>query len=298
MYRYVGYTALLLFSISLCIFCIDRNALAQDDVLAKIGDRKITISDLDKTIGYLDSQKQKIIEQNPQLKEQLLRQLVQSIVISDLAKKDGYDKKPEVVDQLEIFKDSFLANIYLQKEVIEKFTVSEEDMKSYYETHEEEFKKPEMVKARHILIKIDAGASEEEKKKAQEQAGDILKKIKAGDDFAKLASEFSDDNVSKTNGGDLGFFARGSMVKPFEDAAFALKPGEISDIVETRFGYHIIKVDEKKDAEIEPFDTVKERINQKLLQDGTRSKITEFIDKSMEDAGVELHLELITGIKE
>ncbi len=293
MYRYAGYVSVLLFLISLCIFLIDGNALAQDDVLAKIGDRKITISDLNKAIGYLDSQKQKIIEQNPQLKEQLLRQLVQSIVIADLAKKDGYDKKPEVVDQLEIFKDSFLANIYLQKEVIEKFTVSEEDMKSYYETHEEEFKKPEMVKARHILVMVEKSASEEEKHKAKEKAEDILKKIKSGDDFVKLASEFSDDTLSKPNGGDLGFFARGRMVKPFEDAAFALKPGEISDIVETQFGYHIIKVDEKKGAEIEPFDTVKDRINQKLLQDSTRSKITEFIDKAMEDAGVEFNIELL-----
>jgi peptidyl-prolyl cis-trans isomerase C len=87
------------------------------------------------------------------------------------------------------------------------------------------------------------------------------------------------------------------MVKSFEEAAFALKPGEVSGIVESPFGYHIIKVEERKDSAIEPYDAVKERINQKLLQDRKRSTVSEFIDKAMKDAKVEIHPELITGTK-
>jgi len=270
-------------------------AFAQDDVLAKFGSKTITVSDYNKIIGYLDTEKQKVIEKNPQLKENVLRQLVQSMVISELARKAGFDKRPEVQEQLEFFKNNFLANEYLRKEVAAKDTVSEDDVKSYYDTHQDEFKTPEMVKARHILIKVDKSASEEDKKQAQKKAEDILSKIKAGEDFAKLASEFSDDPGSKSKGGDLGFFARGRMVKPFEDAAFALKVGEVSGIVESPFGYHIIKAEERKDAGVETYDTAKDKIRQRLVQERAKSTVTEFIDKAMKDANVELHPELLTG---
>jgi peptidyl-prolyl cis-trans isomerase C len=268
-----------------------------DDVLAKIGNKKITISDFNRILGYFDSERQKMIENNPQLKEKILRQLVQGMVVSELAKKAGFDKRPEIKKQLDFFKDNFLANEFLKTEVADKITVSEDDMKSYYDTHQDEFKTPEMVRARHILIRVDKSASEEDKKKAKEKAEDILKRIHAGEDFAKLASDLSDDPVSKSKGGDLGFFPRGMMVKSFEEAAFALKPGEVSGIVESPFGYHIIKVEERKDSTIEPYDMVKNTINQKLLQDRKGPKVSEFIDKAMKDAKVEIHLELITGSK-
>jgi len=270
-------------------------AFAQDDVLVKFGSRTITVSDYNKIIGYLDTEKQKVLEKNPQLKENVLRQLVQSMLISELATKAGFDKRPEVQEQLEFFKNNFLANEYLRKEVAAKVAVSEDDVKSYYDTHQDEFKTPEMVKAQHILIKVDKSASEEDKKQARKKAEDILNKIKAGEDFAKLASEFSDDPGSKSKGGELGFFARGRMVKSFEDAAFALKPGEVSGIVESPFGYHIIKVEERNDAGVEPYDTAKDKIKQKLVQERAKTTVTEFMDKAMKDANVEIHPELLTG---
>jgi peptidyl-prolyl cis-trans isomerase C len=291
MYRNVVYLAVLVFSISLGVY---GNALAQDDVLAKFGDREITISDLNKTIGFLDSQKQEMIEQNPQLKEQLLSQLVQSIVIADMARKAGYDKQADVIDRLKFFTDNYLATEYLKREVVNKITVSEDDIKSYYDTHMDEFKTPEMLRVRHILISVDTGASEEEKQKAKEKAEDILNKINSGEDFTKLASEFSDDTTTKLKGGDLGFISRGRLVKPFEDAMFALKPGEVSNVVETQFGYHIIKAEEKKDAGVESFDSVKDKIKQKMIQERMQSEVLRFIEKAMKEAGVEFHTELLT----
>jgi peptidyl-prolyl cis-trans isomerase C len=294
MRKYLG----IVVSLLLVMVSIHGNVSAKDDdVVAKIGDRKITLSEFNKIIGYLDSEKQKLVEKTPQFKENLLQQYIQGIVISNLAKKEGFDKNPQLNEQLELIKDNYIAIEYLKKEVTNKVEVSEEDMKAYYESHKDEFNMPEMVRARHILIKTDPSASDNDNKKAREKAEDILKQIKAGEDFAKLASDLSDDPGSKTKGGDLGFFPKGIMVKSFEDVAFSLKPGEVSGIVETQFGYHIIKVEEKKEAGMEPFDTAKEKIKQKLLPEPTKIKVKEFIDKAMKDANIEIHPEILMGGK-
>jgi peptidyl-prolyl cis-trans isomerase C len=282
----------------LVMLFIQANVSAADDaVVAKIGERKITMKDFKRITDYFDPERQKMLETNPQLKETVLKQFVQSIVISDLAKQKGFDKKPEIAEQLQFFSDNFLANEYLKREKAQKITVSDDELKSYYDSHTGEFKTPEMVKARHILVKVENTASEDEKKKAKEKADMYLKKIKDGEDFAKLASEVSDDPSSKVKGGDLGFFQKGRMVKPFEDAAFSLKPGEVSSVVETQFGFHILKVEDKKDSTTESFDAVKERLRQKLLQDKTRQEITEFIDKAMLDSKTELYPDVLMGEK-
>jgi peptidyl-prolyl cis-trans isomerase C len=278
------------------VMLIHGNAFAKDDdIVAKIGNKKITVSEFNKLIGYLDPERQQMIESNPELKATLLTQLVQSMVISDLAKKKGFDKKPEIVQQIKFFSDSFLSTEYLKKEVVQKISIPESELKQYYDSHQEEFKTPEMVRARHILVRVAQGASEEDKKKALEKAKDIVKKIQGGEEFEKLAVEFSDDQGTKSKGGDLGFFPRGRMVKTFEDAVFALKPGEVSDPIETQFGYHIIKVEEQKEPSTEPFETAKGKINEKLLQEQIRTKVTEFIDKSLKNSGAEIHPEVLTG---
>ena len=296
MRKYFGIIVSLLL-VMVMVFIHGNVSAKDDDVVAKIGDRKITLSEFNKMLGYLDSEKQKLIEKNPQLKENLLQQYIQGIVISKLAKKKGFDKNLELKEQLEMIKDNYIAIEYLKKEVANKVEVSEEDIKAYYESHKDEFKTPEMVRSRHILIKTDPSASDNDKKNAKEKAEDILKKIKSGEDFAKLASDISDDTGSKPKGGELGFFPKGRMVQSFEDAAFSLKPGEVSGIVETQFGYHIIKVEEKKEPGMEPFDTAKEKIKQKLLQERTKTKVTEFIEKAMKEANIEVHTEILMGVK-
>lgn len=282
----------------LLMMFIQANVFAQDNaVVAKIGERKITLADFKRVTDYFDAERQKMLETNPQLKETVLRQFIQSMVISDLAKQKGFDRNPEIKEQLQFFSDNFLANEYLKREIAQKVTVSDDELKSYYESHKDEFKTQDMVKARHILVRVDNSASDDEKKKAKEKTELYLKKIKDGEDFAKLASDFSDDPGSKAKGGDLGFFPRGRMVKPFDDAAFSLKPGETSGIVETQFGFHIIKVEDRKDSSVESFDVVKERLKQKLSQDRTRKELTDFIDKAMKDSKTEIYPDVLTGDK-
>lgn len=142
--------------------------------------------------------------------------------------------------------------------------VTEAEAKKYYDENISMYTNDEEVKASHILIKTE-GMDEADKTKAKTDLGGILSKVKDGADFSELAKTHS-GCPSSAKGGDLGFFTRGRMVKPFSDAAFPMKVGEVSDIVETRFGYHIIKVTDRKEAGTQSFESVKDSVIERLGQ--------------------------------
>jgi len=148
-----------------------------------------------------------------------------------------------------------------------QITVSPEEISQYYSDFSEEFWEPEKVHARHILIKADPSAQERGREDAKKKAEEILARIKKGESFEELAKKYSQDQATAAEGGDLGFFARGQMVKAFEDAAFALKPSEVSGVVETRFGFHIIKVEAISEEGVKPLEAVKEQIRATLLDE-------------------------------
>ena len=160
-------------------------------------------------------------------------------------------------------KDDFISGEEPTEDEIAAFVKDgEEEIQKYYDTHTSEFRNEEEVKARHILLKVEEGADETV---IEAKAKEIYEKAKAeGADFAKLAEEYS-EGPTKTKGGDLGWFGRKRMVKEFEDKAFAMKAGEVSEPVKTMFGWHIIKVEERKEAQDRAFDTVKEEIAKKVL---------------------------------
>jgi len=285
-------------SLLLILLFVPGASFSQEDaVVAKIGEKNITLSDFNKTLNFYDPEKLKAIEKNQQVKEQILLQMVQAMVVSRVAIQNGFDAKPDIKEHLELLKNGFLANEYIKREVLQKVAVSDNDLQAYYNANKDEFKTPEMVKARHILFLVDASATDEAKKKVYEKAAETVKKIKKGEDFAKLATELTGDPGSQSKGGDIGFVARGKTVKPFEDALFALKTGEVSDVIETKFGYHIIKAEEKKGASEEPFDAVKEKIRQQITQERAKSAFTEFIDKAMKDSKAEIFPEALSGEK-
>ena len=175
---------------------------------------------------------------------------------------------------------------YIDEKIIKQLTITEEDAKSFYDKSIEKFKQPEQVQASHILINVDATADEKKKEEALSTIKDIQKRLKQGGDFAELAKEKS-QCPSASRGGDLGYFARGKMVPSFEEAAFSLTPGKISDIVETKFGYHLIKVVDKKPADTIAFDDVKESIQQYLRADSAKKEIAAHVEKLMKKAKIE-----------
>lgn len=149
--------------------------------------------------------------------------------------------------------------------------VSEEEVRTYFDLNKEDYGKPKKVSARHILFKVGPDAKAEEIDEARKKAVNVLKQARSGTDFGKLARKYSDDPGSRTKGGDLGFFTRDRMVKPFSDAAFAMKPGEISEPVRTRFGWHIIKVEVVQEAKEPVLAEVADEIRSKILKDAART---------------------------
>lgn len=150
---------------------------------------------------------------------------------------------------------------YLPQEFAALAKPSDEAITAYYDAHRDDrFTAPEEVRARHILFKLEPGADEKARAAARKKAEDALAKAKGGADFAKLAKERSEDTATAAEGGDLGTFGRGKMIAPFETAAFALEPGGISEVVETPFGFHVIKVEEKRAGGPKPLDTVRAEI--------------------------------------
>ncbi len=143
--------------------------------------------------------------------------------------------------------------------------ITDEQVATFYKENQEIIKVPEQVKASHILFKVAADASEADIEAAKTKAEGARKRALAGEDFAKLATELS-EGPSAPGGGDLGFFARDRMVKPFADAAFALEIGGTSEVVLTQFGYHVIRVTDRKAGNMPPLDEVKDRIRQGLQQ--------------------------------
>jgi peptidyl-prolyl cis-trans isomerase C len=176
---------------------------------------------------------------------------------------------------------------YVEKTIVPKVTVTEEDARKFYDQNPDKFTKPESVRASHILIGADPKATDEDKKKAREKAEKLRKDLAGGADFAKLAKENS-TCPSSQQGGDLGYFGKGQMVAPFEQAAFALKPGETSDVVETQFGYHIIKLTEKKGAEKVEFKEVRPRIEDFLKNQKVGAAVNDYLAEARKGAKIEI----------
>jgi len=184
----------------------------------------------------------------------------------------------------DLIEDSDLVNQLLMK-LGEGIEISDEEISTFYTENPTYFEASEEVSARHILFKAEAGADAETKAVAKAKAEAARKRALAGEDFATLATELS-EGPSAPKGGDLGFFSKDRMVPPFSEAAFALKPGEISGVVETRFGYHVIKVEERTEARTVPLEEVKDRIRQGLSQEGQQGRIEALLADLREKAEI------------
>jgi peptidyl-prolyl cis-trans isomerase C len=237
--------------------------------------------------------------------ENLLDEEVKKAGIT-VTEKDINDKVNEILTQQGVTMDGFKQMLQMQGMTFEQVMqqieknagyeklmelkageadINDAEALAFYEKNKEDFNTPEQVQASHILIKVEPSATPEAKTAAKEKIEKILKQVKEGGDFAALARENS-DCPSKAKGGDLGLFERGQMVKEFEQAAFALQPGQVSDVVETQFGYHIIKVTDHKAAGMTSFEKAKDGIVKNLQQGKKNQLFRQYVQKLREEANV------------
>lgn len=282
------------------------------DPIVKVNGKVITRREVDRAIKVLSAQN-RMGQQLPEdavidqlVSSELLYQAGAKLQVPDLDKQvaakiaESKEKFPDnaafekalksaslTQKELEelIRRDIIISNL-VEKEITPKITVSEADAKKFYDQNIDKFKQGDRIRASHILCGVDPKATNAEKMKAKEKAEELLKEIKAGKDFAELARTNS-TCPSKTQGGDLGFFGKGQMVPAFENAAFALKPGEVSNVVETQFGYHIIKVTEIKEAGFTSFDEVKDKIEGYLKNLKVQKAVNDYVAQLKEKAKIE-----------
>jgi peptidyl-prolyl cis-trans isomerase D len=212
------------------------------------------------------------------------------IKISDKQIEEYYNKNQEKFRVPETASISYLE--FTPKEMAKYEKVTDEEIKQYYEAYKDNYKQDAKVKASHILISVDENADKAEVKKAKAKIEKIYAQAKKGADFAKLAQKYS-EGPSSTVGGELGWFDKKSMVKPFADKAFSMKVGDVSEPVRTRFGFHIIKLEDKKEAGTQTLADVKSKIKATISEDKAAGSIHEKLDNAIDMAASGMKLEKI-----
>jgi peptidyl-prolyl cis-trans isomerase C len=294
-----------------------------EDRVAAVDGSVITQEDFNREMsrvkqGLLNMGKPLIDSQLSELKKEVLEQLINRELLYQESQRKGIRvREVEVDEELKVLKKGFdsdaefksalkeanLSEFEVKSQIkrglaidefitghfVEKVTISDEEVRAYYESHPESFKQPEQVRASHILIIIDPQADRPKRSSVRKKIEEIRQKLQKGEDFAALAKEFS-QGPSSAKGGDLGYFRRGQMTKPFEDAAFALRPGEVSDIVETKFGYHLIKVIEKEPETTIAFEGIREALGRYLTQEKVQKEVNLYVQKLKENAKIKVYL--------
>ncbi len=238
---------------------------AEDKVIAVIGDRELTTSDLAGAGQDIGARFESLPEDRR--KAALLDALIDIIAVSELAETEGFGKEEVFIARMKLLRQRVLHNFYVTKTISDK--ISDEEVKSRFDV---EASKVEQIKARHILVKTE------------DEANEIIKMLDGGADFVELAKKKS-TGPSGPNGGDLGFFGKGQMVPEFEKAAFALEIGKhTAKAAKTKFGYHVIKLEERRTAPPPEYETLKAKYRQLIL----REKYGELIKNTREKLKVKI----------
>jgi peptidyl-prolyl cis-trans isomerase C len=247
-------------------------AAQADPIVIAAGDLSIRQSEFESALKSLPAEYQQYAAGAG--KKQFAEDYLRMKMLAAEGMKSGLDKDPDVVSQLALMRENLVAQAQLAK--IEKgITLSDDDLKKKYEANKDQY---EQVKARHILIAFKGSPAAQEGKtelteeQAKAKADDLRKQIAGGASFDELAKKESDDVGSGARGGDLGAFGRGQMVPEFEKAAFEAKAGDLTQVVRTQFGYHIIKVDEHAST---PFEQVKPTLEKNERQARMQAKLEE-----------------------
>ena len=260
-------------------------------VVGKTGDYILREADLERLIDSQPADLAATLHGDAGQRASFVKQVLQVKAIAARARKDNFDRKPEIREQLGNVIDQYLAQEYVARTVSEPVTVTEDELKAYYREHTRELEMPESVKARQIFIACSDEATLEQRAKAKAKAAQILERLGRGDDFARLAKEQSEDDTA-AKGGELGILTPGKTNSPdFEKAVFALKTGETSKVIQTPFGLHIVRVEEHRGKRPATFQETGEYIRAVVLRQKKQKQVEQFLDQLVRESGLEVKLE-------
>ncbi len=273
------------FLIALLASCSQKTAeqQAQGPFVAKVGNDVITQADFERELGSLPDYAKQMFEGEAG-KEKFLDEVIKKDILYQEAVKKGIDKEPDFKNKMEEFRKLTLASMLLESEIMSKDKVSDQEVKDYYDKHKEEFTTTSKIRASHILVKTEPEAEK------------VLARLKKGEKFEEIAKKDSLDKASAANGGDIGYFSRGELVPEFERAAAALKVGELSAPVKTPYGYHIIKVTDKKSGPVLEFDKVKDLIAQKLSGERQKAAFDKYLTELRKNYKVEINKDVLAQV--
>lgn len=244
--------------------------MAQDAVLAKIGNRTVTQADLNGLANAVP-EKYRDMYLTPENRKKTLDYIVNIYVLAAEAEAQGIDKAPDIQKLMDFTQKDLLARIYLDRMAKDLPAPSEQEAKQYFEKFKDQFTTPESIHLHHILVNTE------------KEAKTVLERLKKGEKFADIAGQVS-ICPSKAKGGDLEWLPKGSLVPEIEDVAFSIKNGQITGPVKSKFGYHVLFVEDKKPAQEGSFDMAKDYIFEQLRfqsQQDNYEKITDSLRKKM-----------------
>jgi peptidyl-prolyl cis-trans isomerase C len=239
-------------------------AAAQERVIAKVNGKTITDTDMKLAEAEIGTDLGSLPEATK--RRVLVEFLIENQLFADAAEGQKLGAGPSFDERMQYWRRRALRDSYFDKSV--RDTISDVDAKKFYDAQVSGLKPEEEVRARHILVD------------SKDKAREIFEKIAHGSDFAQLAKEHSKDPGSKDQGGELGFFKRGQMVPQFEEAAFKLKKGEVSEPFESQFGWHIVRVDDRRQRAAPPFGAVKDRVMASMIHQKAQQIATDLRGKA------------------
>ena len=255
---------------------------AAGEVVATYKSRTLTSGQLTKELERLPVPSRSYLS-SPERKRQFVENLVMNDLLYEEGRGAGYDRDEDIERQVNDLRKRLVVQRVMRQYQTPP-TITDEQVRAYYDQNPDLYSTMQ-IQASHILVKDEATARE------------ILAEVKAHPEkFADLAREKSTDTTSAKKGGDLGLFGQGRMVSEFERAAFALKPGEISDVVKTQYGYHIITVTDRKEGERRPFDQVKEQIRATLRTKGLQEQVQAHLETLKKEAGLQINEDALARV--
>jgi len=246
-----------------------------ETILASFGEQTITLGEFNQLWEQIpENYKSQLTKSN------VLAQMISEKLLIQEAKNIGLEKDKDVLEQIKKMSEQILVQAFLQKEILDKVQVNNEEVEEYYKENQDKFTEKEQVHLFNILVETE------------EKAQEILTELKTGKDFSEIAKENS-IGPSASQGGDLGYLSKGTIIPEIEEVVFALEVGELSQVVKTDFGFHILKITDKKPERVKTLEEVKEDIRQTLLSDKQKEAFDNLIEELKSKVEIQINEEAL-----